>query len=190
MVCAQYTGVSLQKDDRAFTKFNEETAQFESSWNGVAVTDPEELSTGSFATTPYHTDGRAYFKNEWRNAHVRLSNDAFIQAVSIFAVGFADHFRLSLVLTSLSPTLTLTSVTPLWMLSDTRDSPSSKISTVSLLISFLPRRLTSTTPHNLRTMVLTSWHRKNPLVLLVSTWQVNLKRLLILIALRLTSCRL
>ena len=92
MVCAQYTGVSLQKDDRAFTKFNEETAQFESAWNGVAVTDPEELSTGSFATTPYHTDGRAYFKNEWRNAHVRLSNDAFIQAVSIFAVGFADHF--------------------------------------------------------------------------------------------------
>ena len=92
MVCAQYTGVSLQKDDRAFTKFNEETAQFESAWNGVAVTDPEELATGSFATTPYHTDGRAYFKNEWRNAHVRLSNDAFIQAVSIFAVGFADHF--------------------------------------------------------------------------------------------------
>tara|TARA_B100000427_G_scaffold72766_1_gene58902 strand:+ start:8249 stop:14758 length:6510 start_codon:yes stop_codon:yes gene_type:complete len=92
MVCAQYTGVSLQKDDRAFTKFNEETAQFDSAWNGVAVTDPEELSTGSFATTPYHTDGRAYFKNEWRNAHVRLSNDAFIQAVSIFAVGFADHF--------------------------------------------------------------------------------------------------
>ena len=92
MVCAQYTGVSLQKDDRAFTKFNEETAQFDSAWNGIAVTDPEELATGSFATTPYHTDGRAYFKNEWRNAHVRLSNDAFIQAVSIFAVGFADHF--------------------------------------------------------------------------------------------------
>ena len=92
MVCAQYTGVSLQKDDRAFTKFNDETAQFESAWDGVAETDPEELSTGSFAQTPYHTDGRAYFKNQWRNAHVRLSNDAFIQAVSIFAVGFADHF--------------------------------------------------------------------------------------------------
>ena len=92
MVCAQYTGVSLQKDDRAFTKFNEETAQFDSAWSGVAITDPEELSTGSFAQTPLHTDGRAYFKNQWRNAHVRLSNDAFIQAVSIFAVGFADHF--------------------------------------------------------------------------------------------------
>jgi hypothetical protein len=92
MVCAQYTGVSLQKDDRAFTKFNDETAQFESAWDGIAKTDPEELATGSFATTPYHTDGRAYYKNEWRNAHVRLSNDAFIQAVSIFAVGFADHF--------------------------------------------------------------------------------------------------
>ena len=92
MVCAQYTGVSLQKDDRAFTKFNEETAQFDSAWDGNTVTDPEELASGSFATTPYHTDGRAYFKNTWRNAHVRLSNDAFIQAVSIFAVGFADHF--------------------------------------------------------------------------------------------------
>ena len=30
MVCAQYTGVSLQKDDRAFVKFNDDTAQFES----------------------------------------------------------------------------------------------------------------------------------------------------------------
>ena len=31
-------------------------------------------------------------KDEWRNFHVRASEDSFIQCVSIFAVGFADHF--------------------------------------------------------------------------------------------------
>ena len=39
-----------------------------------------------------HTKGDAYYKDEWRNFHVRASEDSFIQCVSIFAVGFADHF--------------------------------------------------------------------------------------------------
>ena len=48
--------------------------------------------TDAFATVPYHTKGDAYWKDDWRNFHVRASEDAFIQNVSIFAVGFADHF--------------------------------------------------------------------------------------------------
>lgn len=81
MVIAQYTGVSLQKDDRAFIRYDE----YSNTWNQASLTD-------AFATVPYHTKGDAYWKDEWRNFHVRASEDAFIQNVSIFAVGFADHF--------------------------------------------------------------------------------------------------
>ena len=69
MVVAQFTGVSLQKDDNAFIK-----------WNGSAY------GAGS------HTDGDSIYKSEYRNFHVKCSNDSVIQAVSVFAVGFADHF--------------------------------------------------------------------------------------------------
>ena len=81
MVIAQYTGVSLQKDDRAFIRYDEYT----NTWNQASLVD-------AFATVPYHTKGDAYYKDEWRNFHVRASEDSFIQCVSIFAVGFADHF--------------------------------------------------------------------------------------------------
>ena len=69
MVVAQFTGVSLQKDDNAFIK-----------WDGSSYI------AGS------HTDGDSIYKTAYRNFHVKCSNDAVIQAVSVFAVGFADHF--------------------------------------------------------------------------------------------------
>jgi len=81
MVCAQYTGVSLQKDDRAFIRYD----KFTNTWNQASLSD-------AFATVPYHTKGDAYWKDDWRNCHIKAINDAFIQCVSIFAVGFADHF--------------------------------------------------------------------------------------------------
>ena len=81
MVVAQYTGVSLQKDDRAFIRYD----KFTNTWNQASLTD-------AFATVPYHTKGDAYWKDEWRNFHIRASDDAFIQCVSVFAVGFFDHF--------------------------------------------------------------------------------------------------
>ena len=34
----------------------------------------------------------AYWKDDWRNFHIRASDDSFIQCVSVFAVGFHDHF--------------------------------------------------------------------------------------------------
>ena len=71
MVVAQFTGVSLQKDDNAFIK-----------WDGSAYI------AGS------HTDGDSIFKASYRNFHVKASNDSVIQAVSVFAVGFADHLSL------------------------------------------------------------------------------------------------
>ena len=69
MVVAQFTGVSLQKDDNAFIK-----------WDGSNY-----IAGG-------HTDGDAIYKASYRNFHVKCSNDSVIQAVSVFAVGFADHF--------------------------------------------------------------------------------------------------
>ena len=81
MVIAQYTGVSLQRDDRAFIRYDE----YANTWNQASLVD-------AFATVPYHAEGDSYWKDDWRNFHVRASEDAFIQNVSIFAVGFADHF--------------------------------------------------------------------------------------------------
>jgi hypothetical protein len=81
MVVAQYTGVSLQKDDRAFIRYD----KFTNTWNQASLRD-------SFATVPYHTKGDAYWKDDWRNFHIRASEDSFIQCVSVFAVGFFDHF--------------------------------------------------------------------------------------------------
>ena len=81
VVIAQYTGVSLQKDDRAFIRYDE----YSNTFNQASLAD-------SAATVPYHTKGDAFWKDDWRNFHVRASEDAFIQCVSIFAVGFADHF--------------------------------------------------------------------------------------------------
>ena len=81
MVVAQYTGVSLQKDDRAFIRYD----RFTNTWNQASLTD-------AFATVPYHTKGDAYWKDDWKNFHIRASEDAFIQCVSVFAVGFSDHF--------------------------------------------------------------------------------------------------
>ena len=81
MVVAQYTGVSLQKDDRAFIRYDE----FTNTWNQASLAD-------AFSTVPYHTKGDAYWKDDWRNFHIRASDDAFIQCVSVFAVGFFDHF--------------------------------------------------------------------------------------------------
>ena len=76
MVVAQYTGISLQKLDSAFVKYNSGTGQYQA---------------GS-STDTLHTDGDAIYSPLERSYHVKASNRAVIQAVSVFAVGFADHF--------------------------------------------------------------------------------------------------
>ena len=78
MVIAQFTGIGLQKDDRAFVVFDEDTGLYQDS----TVSGNETLSNNS----------RAIFKPTWRNYHIKASNDAFVQNVSIFAIGYAEHF--------------------------------------------------------------------------------------------------
>jgi hypothetical protein len=79
MVLAQFTGISLQKDDRAFVLYNPTTGQYTDS----TVPGNENLSINS----------RALYKPEYESFHIRTINDAYIQNVSIFAIGFNSHFN-------------------------------------------------------------------------------------------------
>jgi hypothetical protein len=74
MVVAQFTGLSLQKDDRAFVRYNTSTGSYDEGGQGA------------------HLDGACRYKKGWRHVHIKASNDAFIQVVSVFAVGYGDHF--------------------------------------------------------------------------------------------------
>jgi hypothetical protein len=78
MVVAQFTGIGLQKDDKAFVLYNTSTGQFDDNTKA----GNETISTNS----------RAVFKPDYRNFHIKAVNDAFIQNVSIFAIGYAEHF--------------------------------------------------------------------------------------------------
>jgi hypothetical protein len=76
MVVAQFTGIGLQKDDAAFVKYN-------------AVSGVYEDST---AVSNLHTNSSAVYKPAYENFHIKASNDAFLQLVSVFAIGYANHF--------------------------------------------------------------------------------------------------
>ena len=78
MVVAQFTGISLQKDDSAFVLYDETSGTYQDS----TVPGNETLSNNS----------RAVFKPDYRNFHLKVINDSYIQAVSVFAIGYADQF--------------------------------------------------------------------------------------------------
>ena len=93
LVTAQFTAVSLQKDDRSFVKYNKTSRLYE----GLAITKVtgSALSNGSSSTdenSVYHLDSEAIYRHGWETSHIKASNDAFIQIVSIFAIGFTRHF--------------------------------------------------------------------------------------------------
>jgi hypothetical protein len=76
VVIAQFTGIGLQKDNNAFVRFNPTTGIYEDR------TIVPNLST----------DSRAVYKPTYENFHIKASNDAFMQLVSVFAIGFAKQF--------------------------------------------------------------------------------------------------
>ena len=78
MVVAQFTGIGLQKDDSAFVLYDNDSGAYQDS----TVPGNETISTNS----------RSTFKPEYRNFHIKAINDAFIQNVSVFAIGYAEHF--------------------------------------------------------------------------------------------------
>ena len=77
MVVAQYTGISLQKDNNAFVKYDKNTGTY--------------LDGSTYDNAA--TDSLSRYKPAYDNFHVKASNNALIQAVSIFAIGFAQHFK-------------------------------------------------------------------------------------------------
>ena len=81
MVIAQFTGIGLQKDDNAFVLYNQDTP-------ATGVYDDNTKSGNETISS----NSRARYKPEYKNFHVKVSNNSFIQAVSIFAIGYAEHF--------------------------------------------------------------------------------------------------
>ena len=94
MVVAQFTGVSLQKDDRAFVKYDPSSRIYKgiSPINKVTGPDLSSGATSTDITSAYHLDSDAIYRSGWETSHIKLSNDAFIQVVSVFAIGYNKHF--------------------------------------------------------------------------------------------------
>ncbi len=83
IVVAQFTGISLQRDDNAFVIYNKNT--------GTYLNNEDAINVG-ISSVPLHLNSRAIYKPEYESYHVKTSNSSFIQAVSIFSIGFAQHF--------------------------------------------------------------------------------------------------
>tara|TARA_B100000963_G_scaffold164_1_gene163 strand:+ start:7166 stop:12745 length:5580 start_codon:yes stop_codon:yes gene_type:complete len=79
MLAAQFTGIGLQKDDNAFVKYNTTSGVYE-----------DQTTLGS--STTLHVDSLARFKPGFENFHIKGSNKAGLQLVSVFAIGYAKHF--------------------------------------------------------------------------------------------------
>ena len=80
MVLAQFTGIGLQKDDNAFVLYNNTTGEYN---DNTTVAEDQK---------PLHINSRAIYKPDYETTHVKVSNGAVLQCVSIFAIGFAQHF--------------------------------------------------------------------------------------------------
>ncbi len=75
MVVAQYTGVSLQRDLRAWQKYVAGNWVTFTDYNDLITTDPDDVRSDP----------------KWRSFHVRTSNGSVIQEVSVFAIGQQIH---------------------------------------------------------------------------------------------------
>ncbi|MGA1047923.1 MAG: hypothetical protein ACO3UU_07920, partial [Minisyncoccia bacterium] len=78
MVVAQFTGIGLQKDNKAFVKYN----QNEGEYQDVIKSGDQNIYANSLAR----------HKPSYESYHIKCSNNAFIQVVSVFAIGFTRHF--------------------------------------------------------------------------------------------------
>ena len=79
MVVAQFTGIGLQKDNNAFVLYNNDTPQTGAYDDSTVVAN-------------LHTNSKAVYKPSYKNYHIKCSNDATLQIVSVFAIGYAEHF--------------------------------------------------------------------------------------------------
>ena len=95
MVVAQFTGISLQKDDRAFVKYDPNNRVYDAIDIDTAV-NGANLSGGSSSSADgqgYHLDSGAVYREGWETSHIKITNDAILQIVSVFAIGYTKHFE-------------------------------------------------------------------------------------------------
>jgi len=97
MVVAQFTGISLQKDENAYWQpLNKTGKVYTTTGTSFATGDTFRNVAGDAETAvnrgPVYADPDAEYKHDWRHFHIKASNGAFIQVVSVFAVGYADQF--------------------------------------------------------------------------------------------------
>jgi len=76
MVIAQFTGIGLQKDTNAYVKYDTTSGTYKDN------TVYQNLNS----------DSRSVFKPSYSNFHIKSTNNSFLQLVSIFAIGYAEHF--------------------------------------------------------------------------------------------------
>ena len=95
MVVAQFTGVSLQKDDRAFVKYLPTSRTYSlPEFAGTSSGDTLALESSALSSAKiYHLDSSAVYRPGWETTHIRASNDAILQIVSVFAIGYNKHFH-------------------------------------------------------------------------------------------------
>ena len=92
MVVAQFTAISLQKDDRAFVKYNPTNRNYTDAL-AISRQAGTSLSGNSSSTgTVYHQDSLSIYRSGWESSHIKGTNDSFMQIVSVFAIGFNKHF--------------------------------------------------------------------------------------------------
>ena len=73
VVVAQFTAISLQKDDDAFVIYDEDSGTY---LDSTVVPD-------------LYKNTRSRYKPEFENFHIKVSNDSFAQLVSVFSIGYA-----------------------------------------------------------------------------------------------------
>jgi hypothetical protein len=81
VVVAQYTGIGLQKDDNAFVLYDQSTGSYKT-----------ESQISDASLKPLHLNTNAVYSPDYENFHIKVSNNSYIQAVSVFAIGFANQF--------------------------------------------------------------------------------------------------
>ena len=92
MVVAQFTGVSLQKDDRAFVRYNPTNRDYSDNIAISRVAGATLSGNSSSTSIAYHLEPLSIYRSGWESSHIKATNDAFIQIVSVFAIGFNKHF--------------------------------------------------------------------------------------------------
>ena len=95
MVVAQFTGISLQKDDRAFVKYIPSSREYRNDFysSGTTQTGSVLSSKSSSSGIVYHLDSDAIYRKGWEQTHIKITNDAIVQVVSVFAIGYNKHFE-------------------------------------------------------------------------------------------------